>query len=79
MKEEIKNLTATAVYQKLLAFCLKCRKTKNKTWGLQRFNKGKLMLLTKCVSCDRKKKKIYQNEEPSGLLSNLGSRKKSMK
>ena len=33
---------------------------------------GKIMLLSKCAICDRKKSKFIKKEEANGLLSSLG-------
>ena len=35
---------------------------------------GKTMLLSKCAICDSKKSRFIKNQEPKGLLSNLGIR-----
>ena len=51
----------------MLSYCLVSNnpqvvKTKN----------GKIMLLSKCAECDKKRSKFIEEQEPSGLLSSLG-------
>ena len=63
MKEAIKSPRTSAVYRKILTIyktilscCLKSRKKiEIKNSRVAKINKGKLMLLSKCVMCDSKK------------------------
>ena len=54
----------------MLLYCFKCKKKKDSK--VAKKNKGKLRLLSKCVVCDTKTKWDLKNQEPTGLLSNLG-------
>ena len=56
------------------SYCLKCRKyTKNIDPQVSRTSNGKVMILSKCVICNSKKKSKFINpQEAKGLLSNLG-------
>ena len=55
------------------SYCLKCNKnTDSKNPKVLRTKNGRIMLLTKCVKCDRKKSKFIKEQKPSGLLSSLG-------
>ena len=57
----------------MLSYCLKCRKsTESKNPKVTRANNGRIMLLTKCEVCDRKKMKLITEQEATGLLSSLG-------
>ena len=59
MKEEIKN-----------SYCLKCGKnTKSKNLKVARAKNGRIMLLSRCAVCNRKKSKFL--EETRSLLWNL--------
>ena len=55
--------------------CLKCRKnSENINARVSKTSNGKTMLLSKCAICDSKKLRFIKNQEPKGLLSNLGVR-----
>ena len=55
--------------------CLKCRKnTENINPRVSKTSNGRTMLLSKCAICDSKKSRFIRNQEPKGLLSNLGVR-----
>ena len=55
------------------SYCLKCSKnTDSKNPKVLRTKNGRIMLLTKCVKCNRKKSKFIKEQKPSGLLSSLG-------
>ena len=57
----------------MLSYCLKCRKnTKSKNPKVARTKTGKIMLLSKCALCDKKKSKFIKKQEASGLLNSLG-------
>ena len=57
------------------SYCLKCRKnTENINPRVSKTSNGKTMLLSKCAICDSKKSRFIRNQEPKGLLSNLGVR-----
>ena len=57
----------------MLSNCLKCGKNKEiKIPKVSRTKIGRIMILSKCTVCDRKKSKFIEQEEASGLLSSLG-------
>ena len=54
---------------------LKCRtNTESKNPKVVRTKNGRIMLLSKCLVCNRKKSKFLKEQEARGLLSNLGIR-----
>ena len=57
----------------MLPYCRKCKETESKNPRVAKWNKGKLMLLSKCVLCESKKTRFFK-KQASGLLSNLGIR-----
>ena len=57
----------------MLMYCFKCRKnTKSKNPKVVRTKNGRIMPLSKCAVCDRKKLKFIKEQEASGLLSTWG-------
>ena len=48
------------------------KNTESKNPKVARTKIGRIMVLSKCVVCDRKKSKIIKQQETSGLLSSLG-------
>ena len=53
-------------------YCLKCRKnTESKNPKVVRTKNGRIMFLSKCEVCDRKKVKFIKEQETSWLLSSL--------
>ena len=59
----------------MLSHCLKCRKnTESKNPKVAKTNNGRIMLLSKCAVCDRKKSKFIKEQEASRLLSSLGTK-----
>ena len=53
--------------------CLKCWKdTENINPRVSNTSNGRTVLLSKCVTCDSKKSRFIDNQEPKGLLSDLG-------
>ena len=55
------------------SYCLKCRKdTENINPRVSNTSNGRTVLLSKCVKCGSKKSRFIKNQEPKGLLSNLG-------
>ena len=55
------------------SYCLKCRKnTESINLRVSKTNNGKTMILSKCAICGSKKSRFIKNQEPSGILSNLG-------
>ena len=54
------------------SYCLKCKKSKNINPQVSSTSNDKLMILSKCAICGRKKYKFIKNQEASGLLSKLG-------
>ena len=59
----------------MLSHCLKCRKnTESKNPKVAKTNNGRIMLLSKCAVCDRKKSKFIKEQEASRLLNSLGTK-----
>ena len=59
----------------MLSYCLKCKKnTESINLKVSKTNNGKMMILSKCAICDSKKSKFIKEQQPKGLLSNLGIR-----
>ena len=57
------------------SYCLKCRKdTENINPTVSSTSNGKAIILSKCAICSSKKSRSAKNQEPKGLLSNLGIR-----
>ena len=57
----------------MLSYCLKCRKnTESKYPKVATTKNRRVMLLSKCSVCDRKKLKFIKEQDASGLLSSLG-------
>ena len=57
------------------SYCLKCKKNiKNINPKISSSSNGKAIILSKCAVCDNKKSRFIKNQEPKGLLSNLGIR-----
>ena len=57
----------------MLSNCLKCGKNKEiKSPKVSRTKNGRIMILSKCTVCDRKKSKFIKQQEAGGLLSSLG-------
>ena len=53
--------------------CLECKKyTKNINSQISSTSNGKLMILSKCAICGRKKSKFIKKQEAKGILSSLG-------
>ena len=56
-------------------YCLKCRKnTENINPRFSKTSNGRTMELSKCAIRGSKISKFIKNQEPKGLLSNLGVR-----
>ena len=54
-------------------YCLACRKyTKNNNTKLVRNRQNRLMIQSKCATCDRKKSRFIKKQQAMGILSNLG-------
>ena len=57
------------------SYRLKCRKdTENINPRVSNTSSGRTMLLSKCTKCGSKKLRFTKNQDPKGLLSNLGIR-----
>ena len=57
------------------SYCLKCRKnTKNIDPKISSSGNGRVMIISKCAISGSKKSRFIKNQEPKGLLSNLGVR-----
>ena len=60
----------------LSCYCLKCRKnTESKNPKVAKTKNERIMFLSKCAVCDSKKSKFIKEQEASGLLTSLGTRK----
>ena len=59
----------------MLLYCLKCKKnTESINPKVPKTTNGKAMILSTCGMCGSKKSKFIKEQEPKGLLSNLGLR-----
>ena len=59
----------------MLSYCLKCKKdTESINPKVSKTNNSKTMILSKCAICGSKKSKFIKEQQPKGLLSNLGIR-----
>ena len=57
------------------SYCLKCRKdTENINSRVSKTSNNRTIILSRCAICNNKKSKFIKNQEPKGLLSNLGIR-----
>ena len=55
------------------SYCLKCKKhTKNINPQVSSTSNGKLMILSKCATCNGKKSKFIKKQDAKGLLSKSG-------
>ena len=56
----------------MLFYCLKCRKnTGSKNAKVVGRKNGRIMLLSNCAVCDRKKSKLIREQEANGLIGSL--------
>ena len=54
----------------MLTYCVSCKKnTLNKTSSVRRTKQNKLMLVSNCDICSKKKSMFIKNQEATGLLS----------
>ena len=54
-------------------YCLKCKKDTEKiNPQVSSTSNGKLMILSKCATCNSKKSRFIKNQKVKGLLSKLG-------
>ena len=54
-------------------YCLACRKyTKNNNPKIVRNRQNRLMIESNYATCDRKKSRFIKEQQPMGILSNLG-------
>ena len=57
----------------MLTYCLVCKKnTGNKDLKVVKTKNNKLMMLSECAICGKKKSKFIKEQEAKGLLCNLG-------
>ena len=57
------------------SYCLSCKKdTKNINSKIVRSKNNRLIMLSKCDTCNNKMSKFIKEQEARGLLSNLGIR-----
>ena len=57
------------------SYCLKCKKdTESINLRVSNTSNGKTMLFSKYEKCESKKSMFIKNQEPKGILSNLGIR-----
>ena len=55
------------------SYCLKCRKdTENINSIVSKTSNNRTTILSKCAKCGSKKSRSIKNQEPKGLLGNLG-------
>ena len=54
----------------MLSYCLNCRKNTER----KNPKNGRIMLLSKCSVCNRRKSKFLKEQKARGLLINLGIR-----
>ena len=60
---------------KMKSYCLKYRKdTENINPKISKASNGRTIVLSSCAICGSKKSRFIKNQEPKGLLSNLGIR-----
>ena len=56
-------------------YFVSCKKnTANKSYSVRRTKQTRLMLVSNCAICGKKKSRFIKNQESSGLLSKLGIR-----
>ena len=56
-------------------YCVSCKKnTANKNSGARRTKQNRLMLISNCVVCGKKKSRLIKNQEASRILSKVGIR-----
>ena len=59
----------------MLSYCLKCRKnTESINPKVSKTTNGKAIILSTCFICGSKKSKFIKEQQPKGLLRNLGLR-----
>ena len=59
----------------MLSYCFKCRRnTKSINAKVSKTTNGKAIILSTCAICGSKRSKFIKEQEPKGLLSNLGLR-----
>ena len=59
----------------MLSYCFKCRRnTESIIPKVSKKTNGKAIILSTCAICGSKKSKFIKQQEPKGLLSNLGLR-----
>ena len=57
------------------SYCFSCKKnTKNINPKIVRTKNNRLIMLSKCDTCNNKKSKCFKEQEARGSLSNLGIR-----
>ena len=57
------------------SYCVSCKKIlQNKILVLEELNKNKLVLVSNCAACGKKKSSLIKNQEVSGLFIKLGIR-----
>ena len=79
MKEEIKILKASRVYQRfyciyktMLSYCFKCRKdTESKPPKVIKISERRMMFLSKCEKCNNKKSRFIKEQETRRTLNSL--------
>ena len=59
----------------MINYCLSCKKdTKNIDSKVVKTKNNRLMMLSKCSVCNNKNFRFIKEQQPKGLLSNLGIR-----
>ena len=74
MKQKHNKKSGQSYYKtNMLTYCLKCKKnTKNIDAKMMKTKNGRFVLSSKCAVCGSKQSKFMKEQEPEGLLSNLG-------
>ena len=69
---KMKNESCLYLCIKMESYCLKCKEyTKNINPQVFCTSNGKLMILSKCATCNGNKSKFINKQEAKGLLSKL--------
>ena len=65
--------TGSCYKTNMLTYCIKCRKnTEHLNSNIFKWKNDRLIMETKCPVCGIKKSRFVKEQEPKGLLSNLG-------
>ena len=76
MKEEIKNLKTSVKYitKTMEIYCVSWKKyTANETSSVRKTNQNRLMLLSNCAICGKKKSTFIKNQELQNVINVLNN------